>query len=103
MIMKKTRIFLVLAAALVSFQSAPALAKAPYYFVDSLNNKQRVFTNPSCNGEVDQCRGFGTYCGKKLYARPYSIEQAKDQYRYTGIVTIRRNGGSNKIVCNIKK
>ena len=101
--MKKTVTRALLATACLLMAGGAAIAKAPYYFVDSMNNKQYLYTDPSCSYELDECVGFATACGTNFYSRPYSLEQGKDQLRYTGIVTIRENSGNVPIYCNIKK
>jgi hypothetical protein len=83
--------------------ASPSFAKEPYYFVDDNSNTQALYTNASCNGVESSCVGFGDYCGTRFYSSSYSLEQARELWKYKGYINIRQNSGNYEVVCALKK
>ncbi len=89
------------ATVLVSVGSIGMTHAAPYYFQDQNSNPQALYTNPSCDGETDNCTGFGTKCGVDMYYSSYSEQRALEMWKYKGYIKIRQNSGSHPVVCEL--
>lgn len=92
---------LIMGTLLSSAMAVSIAAAAPYYFLDTNSNKQKLYTNPSCGGETSSCLGFGVKCGIDLYYSEYSEQMALDMWKYKGYIKIRINSGDQHIVCEM--
>ncbi len=86
--------------------SSPSIASnSAFYFVDVLANKQSLYKNKDCRGELKPCVRFGKgkVCGIRLYAEPYSIKMANRSLKERGSFAVRYNSGNFDVFCKLGK
>ena len=82
--------------------AGPALADAPFYFVDHISNRQALFTDSGCTGAyAPGCGKFTVACGTQFWSGQTAFDEGVAMLKSGEPIHIRRNSGSAEVVCTI--